>query len=170
MSRQRHLFRGSVCLVCSITCFYVIWCDAVVGMHYYQYYRMSKSNKRQLCDYYVWRWEEHCNSCNHCEQCKDDEAQSVDHHCGELPVVRHFRRLVLFPQLVCNHAEFLEDECKLSVRAEARRTPTTPVEQRSPTSSSIIMVCMSTSEKSCCRNRARRLECTSVVSEIIVDV
>lgn len=118
----------------------------------------------------MWRREQHCNSCNNCEQSKDDEAQSVNHHCGELPVVRHFRRLVFFPQLVRYDAQFLEDECEFSVRAETRRTPAAPVEQCPSASPSIVVVCVSTPEESCCRNCARCLQCARMMSEIIVDI
>lgn len=116
------------------------------------------------------RREQHCNSCNNCEQSKDDEAQSVDHHCGKFPVVCHFCRLIFFPQLVRYDAQFLEDECEFSVRAETRRTAAAAVEQCPSASTSVVVVCVSTPEESCCRHCARCLQCARVMSEIIVDI
>lgn len=73
------------------------------------------------------RGAEHCDGGYDCEQCEDDEAEAIDHHGGELPVVGHLRGLVLLPQLVGDHPQLLEDERELPVGAQAGVEDSAPV-------------------------------------------
>lgn len=65
------------------------------------------------------RGEEYGDGGDDGEQREDDEAEPVDDHGGELPVIRHLGRLVLLAQLVGDDAQLLEDEGELAVRPQA---------------------------------------------------
>lgn len=66
----------------------------------------------------VWRREEHRDRGDHREQREDEEAEAVDDHGGELPVVRDLLRLVRLPELVRDVMQFFEDKCQFSMRAQ----------------------------------------------------
>lgn len=54
------------------------------------------------------------------EQRKYNKAQSVDHHCRELPVLRYIRGFVFLTQLVCDEPDLLQDHCQFVIGADAR--------------------------------------------------
>lgn len=79
----------------------------------------SGQEPQGLRDNDVRRGEEYGDGGDDGEQREDDEAEPIDDHGGELPVVRHFGRLVLLAQLVGDDAQLLEDEGELAVRPQA---------------------------------------------------
>lgn len=79
----------------------------------------SGQEPQGLRDNDVRRGEEYGDGGDDGEQREDDEAEPVDDHGGELPVVRHLGRLVLLAQLVGDDAQLLEDEGELAVRPQA---------------------------------------------------
>lgn len=115
----------------------------------------------ELRDDDVRRGEEHGDGRDHSEQREDDEAQAVHYHGGELPVVRHFRRLVLLAQLVRDDPQLLEDERELSVRSETRRA--------APAAAASPVLGVRTPQKAR-RRRLQRACAAAVVPEVVVDV
>lgn len=58
--------------------------------------------------------KKHSDCGSHCEQREHDQTQSVHHHRRELPVAPHLIVFVLFPHLVRDHPDLLEDEVQFS--------------------------------------------------------
>ena len=70
-----------------------------------------------LCDYDMGSCDEQGCSCQHGEKCECDEAEAVQHHGGELPVVLYRVTGFVSLHLVRQNSELLQDHCELPHRA-----------------------------------------------------
>ena len=70
-----------------------------------------------LCDYDMGSCDEQRCSCQHGEKCECDEAEAVQHHGGELPVVLYRVTGFVSLHLVRQNSELLQDHCELPHRA-----------------------------------------------------
>ena len=61
---------------------------------------------------------------NNCEETEGDQADPVQDHGGEFPVVLDVGGIVLGPDLVADHPDLLEDVDQLAVDSRVRKTIT----------------------------------------------